>query len=79
MMTTNTDFTTCEALTTPLTARQYVERHDEDVLNYAADLDKALAGITSRAHEEAARLGVPHSADGRYPAAIWALEATRNC
>ncbi|MBI1648337.1 hypothetical protein [Hyphomicrobium sulfonivorans] len=77
--TTAADFAKCSALTSPITARQFVALYAAGAMDFAPDEDAAFAEITARAHEEAARLGVPHSAAGLYPAAVWALEAARYC
>lgn len=50
------------------TTRQFVTLY---AMDFAPDESAAFAEIIARAHDEAARLGIPHSAAGLYPAAIY--------
>jgi len=67
------DFATCDALTKPITASEWLERFAPGMLECAEDHDELFADVTACGHADAARLGVPHSEAGAYPAVIWAM------
>lgn len=83
-MTTTTisaDYLPGEALTAPMTAREWLQRFEPSMLEIMNDMsatDQGIAEITKRGHADAARLNLPHAPSGDYPAVVWELAAARN-
>lgn len=78
IVTPTPDYAPNEALTAPMTATEWAERFETEVLEIAYDRDECLREIAMQGDQEAKRLNLAHSPSGHYPPVVWELAYFRN-
>lgn len=76
--TSTTAYSLNEALAGQMTAKEWTERFEPEVLEITYDRDECIRQIAMHGDREAQRLNLPHSATGHYPPVIWEFVSLRN-